>query len=761
MMANNEWTFPDPVETWQPAVADYAGIVYSSFRLSLALDLFPSLVGTPGPDILVDVSGRHNVIDALAGDDQIMLADGVTDYVMAGEGNDTVSVRPGPLTQAHIDAGPGDDTIRVEYEVPPIDIDGGTGWDRVLFVSNYYPYSVSRAGAELLFKTSYGTTTVRNVESVSFEGFTDVSPNRINNGPSAGTDIQYGSDSAELLEGGGGDDFLRGFGGNDTLDGGTGDDALYGGLGTNLLRGGEGDDTYHLYNGADQVVEAGGEGNDTVVAYGGIYSYTLPANIENLLGGRSASRDPMASSPIEGYGNALDNRIEGGFWGDRLYGLGGNDYLVGGGGSDSLYGGEGDDTYFLPDSNHSVFEDPNAGRDLVLVASSRYTLAANVEDARAYDTGGLGWSSVILVGNDLANVLTGSNGGDALYGGKGDDRLVPLADTQGGYSQVDGGEGIDTLVVLGPMASYVRKFEGTQLRLQNGERAENVLAANIEFVQFSDGTLAIGDITERFDPTPGNDQLTGTSGDDSIDALAGNDTVRGLAGNDRLVGGAGNDSLDGGAGTDSAVFTGPRNAYRVEKHGAQWIVTDRRGNDGRDTLTSIETLEFAGGKQLSLVAPPPPDLPAYGQDAGFLFDPVYYQLHHPDVGVPTVSSYFGTGAKAGYRPNAWFDANYYAARWPDLQVLQRDPALLYQHFNLFGVFEGRSPGPMFDRFDGDRYLADNPDVAAYVEARMSDFLGYRVNGAIAHFIIYGAAEGRVMVDLMGQPINLDYTVDLG
>ena len=81
-----------------------------------------------------------------------------------------------------------------------------------------------------------------------------------------------------------------------------------------------------------------------------------------------------------------------------------------------------------------------------------------------------------------------------------------------------------------------------------------------------------------------------------------------------------------------------------------------------------------------------------------------------------------------------------------------DAATLFLHYNLYGVWEGRSAGPRFDRYDGQRYLTDNPDVAAYVDGHVADFLGSRTNGAIAHYVIYGADEGRVAFDLSGQAI---------
>jgi hypothetical protein len=102
---------------------------------------------------------------------------------------------------------------------------------------------------------------------------------------------------------------------------------------------------------------------------------------------------------------------------------------------------------------------------------------------------------------------------------------------------------------------------------------------------------------------------------------------------------------------------------------------------------------------------------------------------------------------------------YYANRWADLKSLNLDAATLFAHYNLYGVWEGRSAGPIFDKFDGNAYLTANPDVAAYVDAYVKDFLGSRTNGAIAHYVIYGANEGRVAHDTTGALIPADFTVE--
>lgn len=123
-----------------------------------------------------------------------------------------------------------------------------------------------------------------------------------------------------------------------------------------------------------------------------------------------------------------------------------------------------------------------------------------------------------------------------------------------------------------------------------------------------------------------------------------------------------------------------------------------------------------------------------------------------------VSVSIDQGARLGAAPTAWFEPAYYSARWADLAPLNLDNATLFAHFNLFGVWEGRSPGSAFDGFDGSRYLRDYPDVAAYVNGNLADFLGSQTNGAIAHFILFGANEQRLAYDTNGGTVDVGYIV---
>jgi hypothetical protein len=91
--------------------------------------------------------------------------------------------------------------------------------------------------------------------------------------------------------------------------------------------------------------------------------------------------------------------------------------------------------------------------------------------------------------------------------------------------------------------------------------------------------------------------LTGSSalngdGNELANRLTGNSEANAFHGFD------GNDTLDGGWGIDTAHFAGARSDYTITRAAGQYTVTDNNaanGNDGIDTLLSIERLQFADG----------------------------------------------------------------------------------------------------------------------------------------------------------------------
>jgi len=129
----------------------------------------------------------------------------------------------------------------------------------------------------------------------------------------------------------------------------------------------------------------------------------------------------------------------------------------------------------------------------------------------------------------------------------------------GGWDVVEGGLGIDTVVVIGRSSQFKLVFENgvTYIDALSGASAstERTELINVELVQFLDKTVN----------------------------LVANDTFKGQPGTDLI---------DGGLGTDTVVYSGPLEQYTVNKSGNRYIVSEPTGSDDTDYLTSIERLKF-------------------------------------------------------------------------------------------------------------------------------------------------------------------------
>ena len=252
--------------------------------------------------------------------------------------------------------------------------------------------------------------------------------------------------SIENLTGSAFDDALTGNAGVNTIAGGAGNDTLDGGASVDTLAGGLGDDTYVIdLASQDTVTESLGEGTDTVLATGASGTYTLAANVENLILGGTAA--------ISGTGNALNNVLTGNSAANTLSGGDGADTLDGKGGNDTLIGGKDDDIYKDVEAGDTITENANEGTDTVQTDIT-YTLAGNLENLTLTGSG-----NVNGTGNDVANELIGNAGNNILDGGKGHDYLSggDGNDTFTGGEDNDviiGGNGTDTLVLTGKGSDY-------------------------------------------------------------------------------------------------------------------------------------------------------------------------------------------------------------------------------------------------------------------------------------------------------------------
>jgi Ca2+-binding RTX toxin-like protein len=393
------------------------------------------------------------------------------------------------------------------------------------------------------------------------------------------------------------------------------DNIVNGTTGADALDGGKGDDVYLVDHLGDTVTERAFQGDDRVNA---TVDFHLGAGsaVETIAAADLAATTPLALSGNELanllLGNAGNNRLAGGGGDDRIEGGAGNDRLDGGAGTDIMVGGSGDDVYIVDREGDQVID--SAGFDTV-EASITYTLGAGIENLVLTGNGRLDG-----IGNELANIISGSSAGGMLSGGLGNDRLMGGIgndfldggdgdDTllgRGGYDTLVGGAGADTLTSIGTsalMASHLYNgFEnldtlaeadtliggpGAELfwagfndSVDGGAGGENTLSLNLQGsatgvrIDFrpltTGGTVANGTGTIRsitglstIIGSQGNDQITGISSAAitpfsglTLDGRDGNDLLVGGDGGDRLLGGSGADTLRGGDGSDSIFAAG-------------------------------------------------------------------------------------------------------------------------------------------------------------------------------------------------------------
>lgn len=152
--------------------------------------------------------------------------------------------------------------------------------------------------------------------------------------------------------------------------------------------------------------------------------------------------------------------------------------------------------------------------------------------------------------NQTREVLTGTSMDDTIYPG-------------GGWDVVDGGDGFDTVVIVGRSSQFKLVFDNgvTYIDALSGASAmtERAQLNNVEQIQFVDKTVS----------------------------LVVNDTIKGQPGTD---------FFDGGLGLDTVVYSGPMERYTVNKTGNRYVVSEPTGSDDTDYLINIERLQFSNTK---------------------------------------------------------------------------------------------------------------------------------------------------------------------
>ncbi|WP_291926973.1 calcium-binding protein [Limnohabitans sp.] len=465
---------------------------------------------------------------------------GNSDSLSGGAGNDTLT---GGIGNDTLDGGTGNDSMA-----------GGTGDDTyIVDNANDVVTEASGAGTDIV-QSSVNYTLGVNLENLTLTGAaTSGTGNDLDNSI-------VGSNAGNTLDGGVG---------NDKITGGTGNDMLIGGAGSDTLTGGGGTDTasYSASSGAVSVSLATGLGS------GGDASGDTLSGITNLIG--SGGADTLT-------GDAGNNALTGNAGNDTLSGGDGNDTLDGGVGNDSMMGGAGNDTYYVDATTDVVTEAANEGTDTVQ-SSVNYTLDTNLENLTLTGTASAGAGNElnnIIIGSNTASNLDGKAGNDSITGGSGNDSLIGGL----GNDTLDGGAGSDWV-------DYSAATNNMAVEL----KASGTSTVSLFINTVDQGTDTLSNI-ENIKTGSGNDTITATgtaSTANTIYAGAGNDTVSGGDGNNTLYGEAGNDILSAGSGNDT-LYGGDGNDSITGGGGADSLVA----GDGVDTLTGgsgVDTFDLATG----------------------------------------------------------------------------------------------------------------------------------------------------------------------
>lgn len=438
----------------------------------------------------------------------------------------------------------------------------------------------------------------------------------------AGQGEVRGTARADVIVGGPGRDSIFGGGGNDRICSGGGSDLVEGEVGSDRVDAGPGDDEVLGGNGSDFVLA--GAGRDTVLGKRGN---------DRLLGG------PGTDFLDSGLG---DDELDGG--------PGDLDQVIGGVGNDRLAGGPGDGDLLRPDFGHDAIAGGEGAHDTVSFAvagQGSVILGAggvivdlgagtvNGESAKPDTVAGV----EDVVGTAFADVITGSEEPNVLYGGGGIDDLV----AQGPGDEARGGIGMDRC--RGATAQQSCELPGTtpysaaseasfleaartggwsesrrptlEVDLAGGAAAGSLTAvvdlpltlerkpgievtvgidANAWVLSARGIAIGVGDGCETLSAEtarcalgglPEAVLLSGSSGDDvlridpSVPATVGA-VLNGFQGTDTIEGGAGDDSLDGYVSGGADVL---------------------RGGPGDDALTTGSLLEGGSGSDLLIAFP--------------------------------------------------------------------------------------------------------------------------------------------------------------
>jgi Ca2+-binding RTX toxin-like protein len=397
---------------------------------------------------------------------------------------------------------------------------------------------------------------------------------------------------------------------NDVLIGNDVANVLDGGAGADNMSGAGGNDSYIVDNAGDTITEAAASGADVVTAS---VSYTLAANVENLIlaaGAANGTGNGLANAMtgngsannLDGgdgndtlSGGAGDDTLNGMGGNDTLYGNDGNDILDGGAGADAMFGNFGDDIYHVDNAGDTVSEGSALGGLDQVYSSVSFNMgpAGFVETlwltglAAINGTGNA--QDNVINANNAANVLSGNQGNDIFSGAGGNDTIYG----GDGNDVIDGGTGADTMIGNFGDDSYNVDDVGDVVSEGSASGGYDSVTSQVSFNLGPAGYVEVLSLTGSAVEGRGNALDNVIVGNAAANILWGNngaDLLFANEGNDSIYGGDGNDVIDGGAGADTMIGNFGDDSYYVDDAGD--VVSEGNIAGGTDTVASSITFNL-------------------------------------------------------------------------------------------------------------------------------------------------------------------------